>query len=64
LCLYHLLLNSYEYLTNIWKQFEKAAILIHFLTYHTFIVSIDFVDMEYIGIDTNIVSLYFFCLIV
>jgi hypothetical protein len=36
---------------------EKAAIFIYFLTYDICIMSIDFVDLNYIGLDTKIVSL-------
>jgi hypothetical protein len=59
--LYHFLLISYDILTNnMVAILKKAAILIYFLTYNICIVSIDFVDLEYIGIDTKIVYLSFF----
>jgi hypothetical protein len=43
---------------------KKDAIFIYFITYNMCIVSIDFVDLEYIGIDTKSVSLIIFRLIV
>jgi hypothetical protein len=57
-CIYDQAKSLYTYaqlLIHIWRSFlEKDAILISYFKYGICIVSIDFVDLTYMGIDTNI----------